>query len=119
MVAGAFNGGGGGQWQQRHRRHNNQIKEEAAFGRPPTLSDAQSIGGRRLRDVGDGASAGLWGCSVGIRGAQAAAHRRWKGIGGAFPHAGGGVGGSTSAELWWGRCRGDGRWQHIRGSAVA
>ena len=33
-------------------RHNNQLKEEAAFGRPPTLSDARSVGG--------GASAGFW-----------------------------------------------------------
>ena len=118
MVAGAFNGGGGGQWQQRHRRHNNQIKEEAAFGRPPTLSDAQSIGGRRLRDVGNGASAGLWGCSVGIVGrrqqrivigrasaapshtlaaALVVAHQR---------NYGGGVvgamgGGSISVGRWW------------------
>ena len=34
----------------RRRRHHNQMKEEAAFGRPPTLSDAGSVGG--------GASAG-------------------------------------------------------------
>jgi len=54
-----------------------------------------------------------------IHGAQAAAHCCWKGIGGAFRRADGGVGGSTSGELWWGLCRASGRWQHIRGLAVA
>ena len=78
MVAGAFNGGGGGQWQQRHRRHNNQIKEEAAFGRPPTLSDAQSIGGRRLRDVGNGAFGGAMGVQrcLGSGGSTSVGRRR-------------------------------------------
>ena len=83
MAAGAFNGVGGIQWRQRwrtamrrgqrgRRSHNNQIKEEAAFGRPPMLSNAQSVGGGHLRDVGNDASAGLWGCSV--VGAAAAVH---------------------------------------------
>jgi hypothetical protein len=83
----------------RRRRHNNQMKEEAAFGCPPTLSDVQS--------VGDGASAGCrqWRLPRGygsaalsgqrrrcICGAQAAAHRRWRGVGGAFRRAGGRTG---------------------------
>ena len=39
------------------------MKEEAAFGHPPTLSDAQSAGSvvGRLRDVGDGALGGAMG----------------------------------------------------------
>jgi hypothetical protein len=98
----AFNGSGGVLCRQRwptarRRRHNNQIKEEAAFRRPPTLSYARSVGG--------GASAGCrrWHLRRGygsaslsgqrqrcICGAQAAAHDRcWRGAGGAFRRVGG------------------------------
>ena len=98
----AFNGSGGVLCRQRwptvrRRRHNNQIKEEAAFRRPPTLSYARSVGG--------GASAGCrrWHLRQGygsaslsgqrqrcICGAQAAAHDRcWRGVGGAFRRVGG------------------------------
>ncbi len=46
MAAGAFNGGNDGQLGQRGRcRRNNQMKEEAAFGCFPMLSDSQSVGG--------------------------------------------------------------------------
>jgi hypothetical protein len=98
----AFNGGGGVLCRQRwptarRRRHNNQIKEEAAFRRPPTLSYARSVGGgasagcRRWRLRQGYGSAALSGqqqrC---ICGAQAAAHdHRWRGVGGAFRRAGG------------------------------
>jgi hypothetical protein len=75
------------------------MKEEAAFGRPPTLSNVQSVGG--------GASAGCqrwrlrWGYGSAalsgqrrrcICGAQAAAYRRWSGVGGAFRSTGGRTG---------------------------
>ncbi len=104
--------------QRLRHRHNNLIKEEAAFGRPPTLSDVRSVGG--------GASAGCrrWrlGGSMGLqryRGSSGSAsvgrRRQFIIIGGAMVApsnaraVGGGVGGSTLAELWWGHCRGGGR----------
>ncbi len=67
-----------------------------AFIRPPTLSDAQSVGGeasagcrqwRLWRGYGSAALSGQRRRC--ICGAQAAAHRRWRGVGGAFRRAGG------------------------------
>ena len=75
------------------------MKEEAAFGHPPTLSDAQSVGGgasagcqrwRLRRGYGSAALSGQRRRC--ICGAQAAAYRRWSGIGGAFRRAGGRTG---------------------------
>ena len=82
--------------QRGRRRHNNQMKEEAAFGRPLMLSDAQS--------VGDGASAeyqqwrlggamGVQHCWRGIGDGASMGHRRQHiVVGGA---SAGGVDGST------------------------
>jgi hypothetical protein len=97
------------------------MKKEAAFGRPPTLSDARSVGGgasagcrqwRLRRGYGSAALSGQRRRC--ICGAQAAAHRRWRGVGGAFRRAGGRTGAmhlittAMAAALRGGRRR---RWQ--------
>ena len=65
------------------------MKEEAAFGHPPTLSDAQSVGSvvGRLRDVGDGALGGAMGvqrCRDSGGGASAGCRRQRIVVGGAL-----------------------------------
>ena len=92
MAAGAFYVGGGLLcWQRwptaRRCRHNNQMKEEAAFGRPPTLSNARSVGGGASvgyqrwclwRGYGSAKLSGQrWRCISGV-------HPCWRGVGGAF-----------------------------------
>ncbi len=114
--------------QRLRRRHNNEIKEEAAFGHPPDTFGRmkrkwQGICGMLTMApwFGYGAAA-LSGQRQCICGAQAAAHIIIRGALAAPTNAwavGGGVGGSTLAELWWGHCWGGGLWQCICGAAVA
>ena len=116
--------------RRRHTTINHKVEEEVVEERKTQRrmrrpSDAlrrfpthKALVAGRLRDVGDGASAGLGGAVLSgqrrrcIHGVQAAAFlaapsNAWA--------VGCGVGGSTSAELWWGLCRGGGRWQRSMG----
>ena len=77
--------------------------------------------------AGDGASEGHGGAALlGLSGGASVGRRRRRIVVGGASVApsdargvGSGVGGSTSAGLWWGRCRGGGRWQRNPGLAVA